>query len=339
MRTMIKLTAFLCFIALLGIISCSDEAENAELSVAAKQYLSMRMGSNNAMSQNMSGPINQSFQSLFNRSGGPNGRMAGDSSEIPQDSTGVPSDTTIIRENPWQSCAVVTEVDNEDGSHTTTHDYGDGCEEGWEGYKYFMHGKLTSTYQNLFSQIGSLFKNSYFYASHYDNYGGNHNGEWSWVLNGGGTYEGESEYDTANQTFSGNYSYGDELTYQYDSISYSYNGNSNVHYDESKYVVESSNYEYAVGEDYYYKANVLKPLVSDYTCYQQNSLIESFCYFWVYVSGRERIEFKDGDVTGVFEIDYGNGECDNIITIYENGNKTVIDLNNSWLTDGVATGG
>lgn len=324
MRTTIKLTGFICFAAILGIISCSDESENAELSPAAKQYLSMRMGSNNAMSQSMSGPINQSFESLFNKSGGLNGRIAGDTS-----STGVPSDTTIIND-PWKSCAVVTEIDNENGSHTTILDYGDGCEEGWEGYKYFMHGKVTSTYQNLFSQIGTIFKNSYYYSSQYDNYGGNYNGQWSWLMNGGGTYEGESEYDTTNQKFSGNYSYQDETTYQYDSVTYYYKGVGSTYYDETKYVVESSEYEYASGEDYYYKAKVLKPLVADYSCYQQNSLRESFCFFWIYVSGRERIAYKDGDKEGSFEIDYGSGECDNIIVIYEDGKRTVIDLSKDW---------
>lgn len=324
MRTikLIKLTGFVCFVAISGIISCSDEAENAELSAAAKQYLSMRMGASNAMSQNMSGPINQSFEGLYNNAGAINGRIAGDSSAVPPD-------TTIISE-PWQSCAIVTEIDNENGSHTTILDYGDGCEEGWDGYKYFMHGKLTNTYQNIFSQVGSVFKNSYYYSSQYDNYGGNYDGQWSWVMNGGGNYNGESVYDTTNNKFSGSYSYHDETTYQYDSVVYAYSSAGYAYYNENKYVVESSEYKYSTGENYYFKAKVLSPLVSDYTCYQQNKLRESFCYFLVYVSGRERIEYKDGDKEGSFEIDYGSGECDNIIVVYEDGNRTVIDLSKDW---------
>ncbi len=321
MRTINKITGLICILAILGIISCSDEPENAELSPAARQYLSMRMGSNSAMSENTNGTINQSFQNLFNQSGSPNGRIKGDSSEIP-------SDTTII-EDPWQSCAVITETDNEDGSHTTIYDYGDGCEEGWEGYSYFMQGKMTSTYRDLFSQVGTVFKNSYFYSSEYDNYGGNYNGQWSWLMNGGGTYEGESEYDTANQKFSGSYAYEDETTYQYDSITYYFKGNGATRYTEMKYVVESNESEYTYNDDYY-KSKVLKPLVSDYSCYQQNAFQESFCFFWIYVSGRERIEYRNGDEEGSFEIDYGNGECDNIITIYEDGKRSVIDLSKDW---------
>jgi hypothetical protein len=321
MQTITKFTGFICVVAMVGIVSCSDETPKTELSAGAKQYLAMRMGSNNAMTQNMSGPINQSFQGLFSRSGGFNGKISGDSSEIPPDTT--------VMENPWQSCAIITETDNEDGSHTSIYDYGDGCEEGWEGYMSFMHGKMTSTYRELFSQTGSVIRNSYYYSSAYDNYGGNYNGQWSWLMNGGGVYEGESEYDTASQKFSGAYSYLDETTYQYDSVTYFYKSNGSTRYTETKYVVESNENEYTFGGDYY-KSKVLKPLVSDFSCYQQNSSDASFCFFWIYVSGRERIEYKNGDEEGVFEIDYGNGACDNIVTIYEDGTATVIDLSKSW---------
>ncbi len=333
MRTKIKLAGFVGLLTILGIAACSDnEPENAPLSESAKQYLSMRLGSGRASADGMSGAINQSFEGLFNMSGASNGRLSGDSTSTP----GEPGDTTIIDDPyPWTSCAVVTETDNEDGSHTTIQDYGEGCEEGWGDYTYFMHGKLTNTYHNLFSQIGSVFKDSYFYSTAYDNYGGNYNGEWAWLMNGGGTYEGESEYDTANQTFSGSYSYEDETTYQYDSTTYSYKGNGTTRYDETKYVVESNESEYSTGVDNFYKSKVLTPLVSDYACYSfagANRGIDdsSFAIWFTYVSGRERIEFKEGELEGTFEIDYGNGACDNIITVYENGNKTVVDLSKNW---------
>lgn len=328
MRTKLKIAGF---IGLLVIGACSDnEPQNAPLSPAAKQYLSMRLGSNNALAESMSGPINQSFRGLFNLMNVPNGKLSGDSTSEP----GEPGDTTIIEE-PWTSCAVITEFDNEDGSHTYIQDYGEGCEEGWGDYKYFMHGKVTNTYRNQFSQIGSVFNDSYSYAVDYDNYGGNYNGEWSWLINGGGTYDGESEYDTDNQTFSGSYSYKDETTYQFDSSSYFYRGSGTTSYDETKYVIESSETEYSTGVDNFYKSKVLIPLVSDYSCYTfgaaNGGIGDSSIAFWfTYVSGRERIEYKEGELSGTFEIDYGDGECDNIITIYENGNKTVVDLSEKW---------
>lgn len=321
MKTVSRLAGFLGVAALLGLISCSD-SENAQLSPAVKQYLSMRMGSNNAMAENMSGPVNRSFQSLFNQAS-MNGKVASDSS-------GVPGDTTII-EDPWQSCAVVTNQTNEDGSQTTIYDYGTGCEEGWEGYKYFMHGKYTSTYRNTESREGSVFKSTYFYASQYDNYGGNYNGLWSWVMNGGGTYSGHSEYDSVSQEFSGAYAYDDETTYQYDSVTYFYKSNGTSSYSNEKFTIETSENNYTYGTDFY-QSKVLKPLVADYSCYDQSSA--NFCFFWMFVQGRERVQYKNGDEEGSFEIDYGDGSCDNIVTIYEDGHVTRIDLGKDLNNDG-----
>jgi hypothetical protein len=177
-----------------------------------------------------------------------------------------------------------------------------------------------------------VYHDSYFYSAAYDNYGGNYNGEWAWVMNGGGTYEGESEYDWDAQTFKGNYSYSDETTYTYDSITYYYKGNGKTRYNENKYIIESSEYEYASGDDYYYKTKVLKQLVMDYRCYSSPALElrADFCWFFTYVSGRERIHYKEGDISGTFEIDYGDGDCDNIITVYEDGKVTVVDLSKEW---------
>lgn len=281
----------------------------------------MRMGSNNAMAESMAGPVNQSFQGLFSQAFRPNGRVAGDSSDMP-------ADTTII-DDPWQSCAVITNTTNEDGSQTTIYDYGDGCEEGWGDYKYTMFGKYTSTYLNLISQNGSVFKNSYYYKSTYDNYGGIYTGGWSFLMNGGGIYEGESEYDTATQKFSGTYSYDDETMYRYDSTDYYYKSKGTTRYSTDKYIIESSTGSYTYGDNYY-KSKVLKPMIADYSCYRQNSLVDNFCFFFMFVEGRERIQYKDGDEEGSFEIDYGDGTCDNIVTIYENGKISVVDLSKNW---------
>ena len=49
--------------------------------------------------------------------------------------------------------------------------------------------------------------------------------------------------------------------------------------------------------------------------------------FWLtYVSGHEVIQYRQDGQEGSFEIDYGIGECDNRITIIENGKVISIDL-------------
>lgn len=322
MRTIIKIAGFFGIAVLVGLISCIQDNETEKLSDAAKQYLSMRVGTNSAMSRDMTGAINRSFGGLYNSFALPNGKVGGDSTELPSDST--------IIEDPWKSCAIITDQLNDDGSRTYTYDYGDGCEEGYGDYKYFMHGKMSYTYLNQYTQVGSVYHDTYYYSSNYDNYGGNYAGQWQWLLNGGGTSQGESQYDTATQQFSGSYSYSDETTYQYDTVTYFYKGHGNTMYDQNKYVVKSSEYEYSDGADSYYKVKVLKPLMMDYSCYSNQTLRASFCWFFTYVSGRERIQYKNELGEGSFEIDYGDGECDNIIMVYENGKVSIVDLSKLW---------
>lgn len=325
LRTTRQLSGFAMAIAMLGLLSCSDSENAQELSPAVKQYLSMRMGSNSAMAESMSGPVNRSFQGLFGQGLRMNGRSDSDSVEVP-------GDTTIISD-PWESCAVVSVTYNPDGSVTTVYDYGTGCEEGGGDYRYIIQGKYTNTYRETYEEDGSSYKQSYLYASTYENYGTTVPGVSSWLLNGGGSYQGESSYNWETGAFSGFYSYDDETTYEYDSTTYFYQAKGKSSYSNEKFTVESADNNYTFGEDFY-KSKVLKPLVLDYACYQQKTDSEngeSALLLWVYTEGRERIQFKWGEEVGSFEIDYGNGECDNIVTVYYDGSATRIDLSKEWI--------
>lgn len=318
------------------VTACHDDIEVAdvdELSDYAKNYVSMRLGgasAKNSLSSNFgpANPANESFQRLnANFNGLANGgRIAGDSTDSSK--PGSSGDSSIV-ESPWQSCAVVTTVKNNDGSVTTTYDYGDGCWEGNDWYKYLMFGKFINTYKSEMSQEGTRFFDKYFYSSTYDNYGGRYYYDTiphDWVYDGSSTYKGSSEYDTARQTYKGSYEYTDATTSRYDTVEYVYQGSGKSYYDEKKTVQERNDYEYKSGTDFY-RTKVLKPLVSNYDCnpYLSESLSLK-CWFITYISGRERIEYKQGEESGLFEIDYGDGECDRIITIIENGKRVEIDL-------------
>jgi hypothetical protein len=316
----------------LVVFSCdndsNDKATTNDLSDYAKNYFKMR--NSNGVAQDgfssnirMGDPVNMSFKGLYNNALSSAGRIAGDSSETP------PSDTTIYTD-PWISCAQITTTNNNDGSITTIYDYGDGCEEGWDNYKYWMTGKYTYTYRNIYSNTGSVFKDSYYYQTSSDNYGGKYyydNDSSIWTSNGSSTYDGESEYDTAQHTYSGNYGSNYDYTYTWNTESYAYKGTSKSSYTEKKYVVEQNSSAYNSGSNYY-KTEVLAPLVMRYDCSVGSNpeLWNYVDYVWTYVSGREFIRYKQGDQEGSFEIDYGNGECDNIITIIENGKRVEVDL-------------
>jgi hypothetical protein len=140
-----------------------------------------------------------------------------------------------------------------------------------------------------------------------------------------------SSYDTEQQKFSGAYSYNDTSIYVYGGTHYQYKSKGKSNYDELGWVVEENDYEYGDGTDYY-RSSVVEPLVSNSSCnvFREGELVIS-TYVWVAVSGREVVQYKQGDKEGTFEIDYGNGECDNIIYITENGIRVKVDLGSGWM--------
>ncbi|HTJ48221.1 MAG TPA: hypothetical protein VL443_02125 [Cyclobacteriaceae bacterium] len=317
----------LALVFIFVILSCSEDTQKTsinDLSEYARNYIKMNMGgaSQNSMALSSQGnPVNSSFQRLFNSANGlAGGRTAGDS-------TSSSSDTTIIN-NPWVSCAVITTTTNDDGSITTLYDYGDGCEEGSADYKYFMFGNYSYTYKNTSENIGSLFKESYLYKWQANDYGGKYyynNDTTEWHSKGTSDCSGESQYDTDNQTYSGSYTYNFDSQYSWDTIEYAYKGHGKSSYSEKQYVVEMNTSEYSNNSNYY-KTEVLEPLVSRYDCNRSSGGINTFCAVFFYVSGREFIRYKQDGKEGSFEINYGDGSCNNVITVIENGKSVDIDL-------------
>ena len=319
----------LFFVALLLIVLSCDSSDPepsvTDLSEFAQEFMSMRLGSPNAMNRNSDAAVNKSFQSMMGSHGFNGGRIKGDStgSEPGNDST--------VFQDPWVSCAVVSTIENADGSTTTSYDYGDGCEEGSGDYKYFMHGKTVQTYKYNSQQTGSVIRDTYLFKMLYDNYGGHYNVDSSdWSIDGNSFYEGYSSYDTSRNKFSGAYSYSDTSLYNYGGKAYDYRSKGNSHYDETGWIVEESEYEYGDGSDFYH-SSVIEPLVSNYSCntFSEGALVNR--YVWVAVTGREVVHYKQGDKEGTFEIDYGNGECDNIIYITENGVRVEVELGSGWM--------
>ena len=324
-------TAFACVCLAFAAVSCSDSDPGPsinELSKFAQEFMGMRLGSPNLSNKSSEAAINQSFQNMMSSHGLAGGRMAGDSTTNGEGG----SDSTIYKD-PWVSCAIITTTENSDGSTTTIYDYGDGCEEGWGEYKYFMHGKTVQTYRYTSQQTGSLIQDSYLFKMLYDNYGGNYGSDSSaWNMNGNSHYEGYSLYDTATSKFSGAYSYNDTSLYQYGDKSYAYKSKGKSNYDETGWVVEESDYEYGDGTDYY-RSHVVEPLVSNYSCNVFGDDGLTIAYVWVAVSGKEIVTYRQGGEEGSFEIDYGNGECDNIIYITEDGIRVRVDLGPGWFVE------
>jgi hypothetical protein len=311
--------------------SCEDDssryANPDSLSEYAKNYLQMKnspvMNSLSGSALNQNGPMNDSFRRLFVSSGNSTGgRTSGDSTK---------TDTTLYF-TPWVSCATITITNNPDNSITTTYDYGDGCEEGYDPYKYFMQGKYTYTSRSNVMVNGSVTHDNYAYQYKAENYGGRYYYEKDtidWMSNGHSESYGSSEYNHAKNTYNGRYSYTTDDTYAYNGLTYSYTGSSESSYNEKRFVIEESNATSRYGEDYYHSL-VLEPLVMRFDCNpfeSQNSPL--LCYIMppIYVAGKEFIKFKKDGKEGSFVINWGTGNCDSIITIEENGKLYKID----WL--------
>jgi len=327
----------LLMVAAATIFSCDNESDKKgsfnDLSAEAKNYL--RMSHGNAAAQDgmnstyrPGAPMNVSFQGLYNMAKGVNGgRVAGDSSNTQ-------SDTTIYYD-PWISCAQVTSSTAQDGSITTTYDYGDGCQEGNSTYKYWMMGKYSYTYLNNFVQNGSVFKDTYSYSSSFDNYGGKYyydNDTSAWVSDGTSNSQGESTYDTAAQTFSGYYNSDYNFTYSWNDLTYAYSGSGKYSYSTTRYVVDKNSYSYSDGTDYY-NSEVIEPLVMRYDCNRNigGGISIDVLYYWTYASGKEVVHYKQDGKEGSFEIDYGDGSCDNVVTVIEGDKRVDVDLGNTAL--------
>jgi hypothetical protein len=317
-----KSIIYLAFFMLL-VWSCSDSDQpvaKQELSQFAQEFLSLRMGSSSLANNSADAAINKSFQNMM---GGPNrgGRTSGDST-VQDPGT---KDTTIYPQ-PWTTCAKVTTIFNPDGSTTTINDYGTGCREGWGEYSYLMHGKLTQTYRYSTTLQNSMRTDAYLFKILYEGYGGDYGSDSTkWGLDGNSFYEGFSSYDSITKKFSGEYQYSSSAVNFYGGKSYRYSSSGKSHYDEQGWVVEESEYEYG-DETENYHAKVVSPLFSNYSCNDENIAGSNARYIWVAVSGKEIVNYTKEGKKGSFEIDYGNGECDNIIFITENGNTTRVDL-------------
>lgn len=329
-----KITRLLAGVVVAGfaISSCQDDAPVAsvdQLSSFAKSYVGMQFGSSSLQSasfSNASGNIaNESFNRLYNHAGNSGGRKGEDSD-------------TVIYENPWewQSCATITTTQNEDESTTTAYDYGDGCFEGYEGYKQWTFGRYAYTNKYSSEKSGSVYTDDYMYKYVANNYGSRYyyaEDSSSWNNDGYTNYEGSSIYDEENQSYEGHYAYEVNSTYTWNDQSYSSVGHGITTYNDKKSVVEERDMEYTNSEDYYYRSTVLTPLVIRWTCntsWASNSIgiDQGYCWLPTYVAGRELIRYKQDGVEGSFIIDYGNGECDSDITIIENDLTIRLDLSN-----------
>ena len=318
-RQFISIIVF-AVICLSVINSCKkSKSDNQNLSDGAEKFLELktRINAMNAGSGQMS-----NFLSVIGNSEIRNGEIGISGTNV--DSIYLDS----IKVNPgeyWEyvTCATVTEYDNPDGTHTTTYDYGDGCDE----YGALYKGKITYIWRN---------DSNYYYSKvvyeDYYSFGVKMNGmsEYSFTSDGYSTFSTGGKEGRTDSTvtvvspvvfnWSGLSSGHEDIKMEIDDgTSYSYLSDYSNKWDSVSYTVLEGDY-YCKNEsaDYVseYNYSVTKPLVTDYTCIDT----------WVPVSGIETVSNKENGNTSSYSIDYGNGSCDNLAVLTENGKSSIVDF-------------
>jgi hypothetical protein len=317
-RQSIYLLVFVVMI-LSVIISCEkSKSNNHDLSAGAEKFLELktRINAMNAGSGQMS-----DFLSVIGNSQIKEGDLNISGTNV--DSSYIDS-ISVNSDGYWQyvTCATVTESDNPDGTHTTIYDYGDGCDE----YGTLYKGKITY----IWSNVGNDYYSKVIYEGYYS-YGVKMNGmsEYSFTSDGNSTFSAGGKEISNDSTvtvspvvfnWSGSSNGHEEITMLTDDgASYYYLSDYSNKWDSASYTVLDGAYYYKNESDELnseYSYTVTKPLVTKYTC------IDS----WIPVSGVETIANTENDITSSYSVDYGNGTCDNLALLTENGKTSEVDF-------------
>jgi hypothetical protein len=227
-------------------------------------------------------------------------------------SSGSLNDTVYWQE--W-TCANVSEYVDDDGNFVTVYDYGaEGCND-WGS---LIKGKVT--------YIWSQNKDIYYSKVIYENYSA-----WGMSMNGYSEYTYSIDNmifdysDTAKYVlnWSGSFTCNEDMEMSYDGgESFHYTSNSSSEWNNDSYTVHQGNYTYeSLTGNYKYSYSVTEDLFYNYTCGYQ---------VWVPVKGIEEIYYKDNTLETTFITKYGDGTCDNIAIVIENGVEYTVDFGNQW---------
>ncbi|RLD67644.1 MAG: hypothetical protein DRI95_04490 [Bacteroidetes bacterium] len=206
----------------------------------------------------------------------------------------------------WESCAEITETENEDGSFTLVMDYG---EEGCEEYGFLMKGKITMTWK--------IDESDYYFEEIYENYY-----MYDVTINGKVVFEGSWDENSWDDfSWSGQ----ENLIFTFDDGEVmEMSGKYKEKGDVDSYTVLEGSYSYSSSLGYSFSYEVTKPLVYSYTCEDA----------YIPVEGTEKVKYVENGENEEFIMDYGDGTCDNKYTITSNGVTEEFDYDEEdWFGD------
>lgn len=215
-------------------------------------------------------------------------------------------------------CANETYEYYSDGTYKYELDFGDGC----EAFGSFLKGKVVETGRYRFNSFES--------TTEFTNFGQD-----DWTANGTDSFVGsvtiDAEYIEDSLVINDwevIYSFDSDLVEEHSetinevqevrTLQQKSSGSETMNEDTYMVRFRSASFAYETGERY--SSYVVEPLQMHYDCNEQYDVI-------TFVSGIERGIFTVGDQTADYAIDYGDGICDNFVTVTENGESTTLDVN------------
>ncbi len=193
------------------------------------------------------------------------------------------------------------------GELKVSFDFGDGCEYAGE----ILQGQFSVTLSYTESAISAQYE--------YTDFGGK-----DWLINGNSSMEGTVDLQSGELTLAFNINLTEKWTENADdpetirTQEFVYVATGTQVMNESGFTIQTQEESATVGQDVYTsKVTSENALFYDYTC--ENDAL-------VFVDGIENGTYAIGGVTGNWSIDYGDGTCDHLITITENGASEEIDL-------------
>ncbi|MFZ9045104.1 MAG: hypothetical protein ACO2ZZ_04515 [Cyclobacteriaceae bacterium] len=286
----------------------SFDTRDDKRSVTPQSNFSLKTVRNRLTQLGIGGHLAASFASNSSR----NGRLAGGPMTAMAETSSVQSEV----------CFRETFTEYADGSYEWIAEFLGGC--GIEGEN--LTGTITGR--------GKYQDNAYTDTLTFNSFGDS-----GWMMNGteinSGTFESMGDEESAGDDYDEEDWYEVNATYTFSSdlqISETYEGetydftlvsNGEEVFTPTALTTTIFN-ERAEGSDgEVYTSEVTTPLVIDFNC-------EIADAYWIPVSGVENAQWVSADETWTESIDYGDGSCDTMATVTENGASEEVDLADEW---------
>jgi len=327
MKTRKSIIASVWILLAVFVMSCNDGSETPaspqDQNVVAQNIL---VNSNAALNRLRSTGIGGPMGAAFGNAQGRSGRSDMQPSDMIKKSTRDANDST-----EFVSCLVETWEEDGAGNYVLTLDFGDGC----DYFGEWLKGKLV--------ERGFYDENSFNSTTTFTNFGGH-----DWTIDGTESYSGtweefiedEDEIDEEEDEdfeYAASFQFAADLKSSY--MEYGYDSASDVstgeqlievlyvaegaeEINESGFTITSRTESVDVSTGESFTTQVDAPLFYNFDCDEED--------VWIFVSGQESGTYTVEGQSGTYSIDYGDGSCDNIITITENGISEEVDLGEEW---------